>query len=201
MRTRFKVILRIIIILIVIVVVTLISLQFKTPSNKPTYQVIDNIKNYNYTLDDRDSKIMAKNFQSLRAVLEESAINYEEYAKYLSSLFVIDLFTLANKDNKYDVGSTEYVYDKILENYKLNVTDTLYKYIGEFAKDQYPTVKDIKDVTVTETKYTYDNKEYDGYNVNISWDYEKDLGYYQKADLILIKVDNKLSVVSFKGVE
>ena len=184
MRTRFKVLLKIIVVLIVLVLVALISFLFHTPSTKPTYKVIDNIKNYSYTLDDRDSKLMQDNFQDLKKILESAEIDYEEYAKKLSSLFIIDLFTLNNKDSKYDVGSTEYVYAPILDNYKLNVTDTIYKYIGEFAKNEYPEVNKINDVEVSPTTYKYQEEDKEGYLVNITWDYTKDLGYYKKGEII-----------------
>ena len=34
-----------------------------------------------------------------------------------------------NKINKYDIGGIEYVYPSGVDNYKLKLTDTLYKYL------------------------------------------------------------------------
>ena len=61
---------------------------------------------------------MKENFKELDKILSEETINYEKYAQVLSKLFIIDLYTIDNKKNMYDVGSLEYVYDK--ENFKIN---------------------------------------------------------------------------------
>ncbi len=203
MRNRYKVILRIIFALIILVIVALISLQFKNPNNKPNYKEIDVIKDYNYTLENRDSKLMQDTFKSLKEILNKE-VDYKEYAKYLSELFIIDLFTIDNKDNKYDVGSTEYVLSDVVENYKLNVSDTLYKYVEDKNTNKrsatLPIVKSIEEKSIEEEKYVYNNEEYDAYKVVLNWTYEIDLDYPTKGEVILIKKDNKLYVTSFKEV-
>ena len=201
MRRRFKVILRLISVLIVILVVTLISSTFSKPSHAVTYKEIDNIDNYGYSLEERDTLLMQENFNEIKQVLNKEVINYEKYAEYLSKLFIIDLFTISNKDNKYDVGSTEYVLPEVLDNYELNVEDTIYKYVANTKKDEYPTVKSINLESITNTKYTLGETEYDAYQSILSWDYERDLGYPKKGEIILVKKDALLYVVSFKGVD
>ena len=203
MRNRFKIILSLIFIIILVLLILLLSLSFKSEDNTPEYKTLDKINSYGYTLQDRDTKLMKEVFDKLKNTLNEDEVNYSLYAEYLSELFIIDLFTLNNKDNKYDVGSLEYVYEENLENYKLNVEDTLYKYIVDINSEdrgELPIVSNIEKVSLEEIDYTY-NDVYDAYKVKLSWDYEKDLGYPILGEVTLIKKDNKLYVVSFKGVE
>ncbi len=200
MSKKYKIILGLISLLIIILIVFLITNQFSV-NHKVNYQVIDKIDNYDYTLDDRDGKLMREEFNKLKKVLAKDEIDYNSYASILANLFIIDLFTINNKENKYDVGSLEYIYPDIKDNFKLNVTDTIYKYINEDDKNNYPEVKEITGNTVSDTTYTYQKEDFEAYKVIVTWDYSKDLGYYTKGELILIKKDTKLYVVSFKGVE
>lgn len=205
MRKRFKIGLTCVFILIILVIVTLISLQFNFSDNKKVYKEIDKIDRFNYVLEDRDSILMQDVFKKLKEVLDKEDIDYELYAEYLSELFIVDLYTIDNKNNKYDVGSTEYVLDEVLENYKLNVQDTLYKYVVDYSKrsdnDIYAVVKSIEKENIDITKYKFDKIEYDAYKMILNWTYEKDLGYDTKGEVTLIKKDDKLYVVSYKGVE
>lgn len=204
MRNRFKILLSIIVILIILFVIVLISLNFQTGKNNVEHKILDRIENYNYTLKDRDTELMQEVFNNLKNTLDAKEIDYEKYAEYLSELFIIDLFTLNNKDNKYDVGGKEYVLTEVLENYILNVEDTLYKYIVDINsedREELPIVKSITLDNIEDTNYTYDNKEYNGYKIYLSWEYIKDLEYPEKGEVILIKKDNKLYIVSYKGVD
>ena len=195
MRNRFKILLSIIVILIILFVIVLVSLNFQPNTKKVEHKTLDRIEDYNYTLKDRDTEIMQEVFNNLKDTLSESEVNYKKYAEYLSEIFIIDLFTLNNKDNKYDVGGKEYVLPEVLDNYVLNVEDTLYKYIvdkNSEDREELSIVKSITKENIEDTKYTYNNKEYNGYKINLSWDYEKDLGYPEKGEIILIEKDNKL---------
>ncbi len=198
MGKKYKILLSVIVVIIIFLIIFLLFSLFNKDVNIATYEVIDQINGYNYTLDDRDTKLMEEEFKKLKDILLSDEINYDAYASVLSNLFVIDLFTIANKENKYDVGSLEYVLPSVKDNFKLNVMDTIYKYINE--DNEYPIVNKILANTVTTTKYKYNNKEYNAYKVLVAWDYEKDLGYYTNGELILINENDILYVVSFKGV-
>ena len=121
----------------------------------------------------------------------------------MSNIFLADLFTIDNKNSKYDVGGKQFVLEDVLENYELNVSNTIYEFVENKndRKDEYPIVKSTNIIGIEDDKYTYNNDEYDAYKVQEEIVYEKDLGYPKKCELILIKKDNKLYVVSFKGVE
>ncbi len=200
MSKKYKIILSIIFVIIIFLAIFLITTQFNNQF-KTNYKVIDEINEYGYSLDDRDSKLMKEEFNKLKKILANKEINYSDYASILANLFVIDLFTINNKENKYDVGSLEYVYPNVRENFKLNVMDTIYKYLNEDDKNSYPLVNKITGNAVSDATYTYEGKEFEAYKVIVTWNYSEDLGYYTKGELLLIKEDDKLYVVSFKGVE
>ena len=204
MRRKFKILLGVILFLIVLVTIIYLAITFMPKAKIRDYKEIDKIEGYSYVLEDRDTSLMQENFAKLKEVLKEKEVDYKLYAEYLSKLFITDLFTLDNKDSKYDVGGTNYVFPSVLENYELNVTDTLYKYLESKenrAKEKYPIVSNINLLSIEEGNYTYNKNEYKSYIVNLEWSYEKDLGYYTKGEVVLIENDSHLYVVSFKGVE
>lgn len=157
--------------------------------------------NEDYTIKARDSALLKEEFNILKQNYYSKDIDYESYAKSISKLFIIDLYTIDNKDNKYDVTSSQYVHPDIRSNFKLNVGDTLYKYLEEKSsrKNKYPEVKSIKILEFKEDKFTYDKKEYDSYTVSLMWEYKKDLGYDKKGVLNIIKEDKKLYVVKYQA--
>ena len=53
---------------------------------------------------------MKTEFDVLKANLESDTIDEEAYALSIAKLFIIDLYTMNNKINKYDIGGIEYVY-------------------------------------------------------------------------------------------
>ncbi len=204
MRRKYKILLGITFFLIVLCLIIYLAVTFIPKAKVNNYKEIDEIKGYDYVLEDRDTSVLQENFQKLKEVLTSSSIDYKLYAEYLSKLFIIDLFTMDNKDSKYDIGGTEYVYPEVLENYELNVTDTLYKYLESkqnSKRDKYPIVSKIDLLSIEEGSYTYNKNEYKSYIVSLEWDYEEDLGYYNKGEVTVIENDNHLYVVSFKGVE
>lgn len=162
--------------------------------------ILNSIGEYGITLSDLDSELYKTEYEVLKKNLESDKINYEEYAKSISKMFVIDLYTLSTKINKFDVGGYEFVYPPVVENYKVNVEDTLYKYLEDNSDGKryqvLPKVTSVKVDSIKTAKYEIksESKTYDGYKVKVSWKYEKDLGYDDEADLIVINVDNKLYV-------
>ncbi len=173
---------------------TFLKKEFKTKKDEGI-----TMKRYNYVLFYKDMKIYKDEFMILKSNLESSNINYLDYAKSISKLFLIDLYSLNEKENVYDIGGTEFIYPSALENYKLNVANTLYKYMKDNSngkrEQELPTVSNVIVATPEETKYEIDKKEYDGYKISLDIEYEKDLGYDKKADLTLIRDKNYLYIV------
>lgn len=175
---------------------------FKTeiqPRENKEETKINEISGYAITSDENDSEVYKSEFENLKKILESDTIDYEEYAKTLAKLYIIDLYTINNKINKYDVGGVEFVYEKAKENYITNVTDTLYKYVKDNSdnkRDQkLPEVKEINIDEITNTTYKIEDTNYEGYKIKLSWDYIEDLGYDKFAEVIVIKEENKIFVV------
>ena len=202
MKKKYKVILIIIIILMVLLAASIVAVKLLSKSdNKDAVKVVDSIDEFGYTLDDRDTKLMKNTYNELKNVLISDEINYEEYAKKLAELFVIDLFTMDNKVNRYDVGSTEYVYPDNVDNFKTNVEDTVYKSMENNSdgkrRQDLPEVSSITNSSVEGSTFLFGEDEYDSYVVSITWDYVDDLGYDDNATITLIELDNKLYVVEY----
>ncbi|MCI8498099.1 MAG: hypothetical protein HFG33_01685 [Bacilli bacterium] len=161
---------------------------------------LDTIEGYGYNLEDRDTVLFRENFEKLRDVLKQTPIDYLEYAKRLGTLYIIDLYTISNKVNQYDVGGSEYVYESKRDNYELKVKNTLYKYVEDNTYGKriqfLPEVASIDVVDVKEEKVKIGDQEYDGYSLSLSWEYVKDLGYDTKCILKLAKIDDKLYVIN-----
>ena len=146
---------------------------------------------------------MKDNYQELKNILKEREIDYKEYAKVLAKLFVIDLFTMDNKINKYDVACLEYVYPDNLENFKTNVEDTIYKLMEDntYGKrtEKLSTVNNVEITNEEESTFKINEEEVPSYVVTLNWTYDKDLGYDKNATITMIKKDKKLYVVEYKA--
>ena len=162
-------------------------------------QIGDTIKNYNYILYKNDLEIYTKEFKHLKQILEKKEIDYKEYAISISKLFLIDLYNLDNKNNKYDIGGIEFIYPDILDNYKLKVENTLYKYIIDNSnndrKQELPIVKNVELEEINEMQYNLNGTTYEAYKLNLYIEYKKDLEYDKEAEIIVIKKDKYLYIV------
>lgn len=166
---------------------------------KVTVTELDNIEDYGYRLEDRDTALYKENFNLLAEELKKEEVSFEEYAKLLSKLYVMDLYTISNKINQYDVGSLDFVSPDVRENFEKKVKDTIYKYVEDntYGKrsQELPEVKSIEVSEITEEKQKVGEKEFDGYSIDLTWEYVKDLGYDKKATLKIIKQDKFLYVI------
>ena len=202
MKKKYKILLIVIIVLIIVIIATIVAFKFlKGSEPAEPVKVVDRIDNFDYTLDDRDTELMKNTYNELKTVLSSDEIDYEKYAEILSKLFVIDLFTMDNKVNRYDVGSTEYVYPDSVDNFKTNVEDTIYKSMENNSdgkrRQDLPEVSSIDNTSVETSTFTIGEEEHESFVVNINWSYESDLGYDDNATITLIELNEKLYVVEY----
>lgn len=202
MKKKYKILLIVIIILIIVIIAAIVAFKFlKGSEPAEPVKVVDRIDNFDYTLDDRDTELMKNTYNELKTVLSSDEIDYEKYAEILSKLFVIDLFTMDNKVNRYDVGSTEYVYPDSVDNFKTNVEDTIYKSMENNSdgkrKQDLPEVSSIDNTSVETSTFTIGEEEHESFVVNINWSYVSDLGYDDNATITLIELNEKLYVVEY----
>lgn len=157
------------------------------------------IKDFEYLCEDDQTSLFKSEFKILKKNLESVDIDYLEYAYSISKLFVVDLYTLDNKKNMYDVGGVQFVYPDARDNYKLNVENTLYKYMEDIndgkRKQELPEVSGVNITSHEEIDYDISNVKHKGYKINIDITYVKDLEYDAKAEIILVKSDKYLYVV------
>ena len=208
MRKRYKVTLIIIILLFVLLGGTTVYMKFfRKQNNESTNKssVVHNIDEFGYTLDDRDSDLMKEEFYALEKVLDADEIDYQAYAKSVSKLFIIDLYTIDNKINKYDIGGLEYILESEQDKFKNIILDSIYATVLDDSnhkrEQELPMVKDITVNEVKEDTYKYNDSDASSYIVNLSWSYEKDLGYDSNALITLIKDDQKLFIVEYTSVD
>lgn len=202
MKKKYKTLLIIIVICIILIIGLLVIKKMKNEV-KNNVKVVDSIVDFSYTLDERDTSLMKENYKELKKILKEKDINYEEYSQIIAKLFIIDLFTMDNKINKYDVGSLEYVYPETIDNFKLNIEDTIYKSMEDNTYDkrvqELPIVKSIEVIDTKTSTFKINEEELDSFIVTLNWEYEKDLGYDKEATITLIKENKKVYVVEYKA--
>lgn len=203
MKKKYKTLLIIIVICIILIIGLLVIKNMKNEEVKNNVKVVDSIVDFSYTLDERDTSLMKENYKELKKILKEKDINYEEYSQIIAKLFIIDLFTMDNKINKYDVGSLEYVYPETIDNFKLNIEDTIYKSMEDNTYDkrvqELPIVKSIEVIDTKTSTFKINEEELDSFIVTLNWEYEKDLGYDKEATITLIKENKKVYVVEYKA--
>lgn len=190
----------IVVLIIAILGAYVYSRFYYKPHKKSGFSVVvDKIDKFSYTLDKRDSKLMRDKFKELKEVLDEDDINYEKYSKLLAMLYIIDLYNIDNKVNKYDVPCLEYIYKNEQDKFKLMIKENFYSKLidnsDEERKQELPVVTDINVVDYKEDKVMLGNEDKDGYVVTLEWTYEKDLGFDKKAEVTLAKDNGKLFVV------
>ena len=159
--------------LIVVILIIGIKIYFDFFKNdeKPvqTRENLDTLELYGYTLDDEDTE------------------------------FVVDVYNLDNKLTSTDIGGLEFIHTDMVENFKINLGDTMYNTIeSNLYGDRsqvLPVVSNVVINSVEEYDYDYNDKSYSGYLVNASWEYEEDLGYENQASFVLIDDNNKLNIV------
>jgi len=205
MKKDKRIIIVIAIVLAIILIFLVGSLLFNNDDGvKTTVNVVDTIEDYGYTLEDNETTLYNNLFNELKEILKKEE-NESEYAKVIAKLFVADFYTLENKLTKNDIGGLQFIYSSIKENFALKASDTFYKYLennlnGKREK-KYPIVKEFTDESIKEITYTIDKEEINAYQVDLTWKYDKETDYQNKATIILVKEDKKISIVEIKKEE
>lgn len=206
MSKRKKIIILIIIILIIIGGVFAYTKFFtKTSTPEAKENIVDSIDSYGYTISDTDTKLFKTKFEELKKVLKQEEIDTEKYSKLVSQLFIIDFFTLDNKVTKNDVGGVQFVYDNYKTSFIDKARDEFYKYVknnlNNDRNQDLPVVSSIKvnKIEKIEASDALSTDEFknitDAYKVDLTWEYEEDLGYETSAKVIIVKDgDKKFSV-------
>lgn len=182
-----------------VLVIPVIFKLFLDFNNSNIEKEISYIDYYGYSLTTNDTKLYKDTYDELADVLNEDIVDYEEYAKLISKLFVIDVFTLNNKVSSTDIGGLEFVHNDLKDNFKENMGSNLYSSvlsnISGTREQKLPVVSTVNITNIVKGKYEYYGVSYDSYVVDCSILYEEDMGYQNKITLTLIRLDNKIYVV------
>ena len=183
-----------------IVIVSPILFKLFIDFNNPIIEKeLSSFEYYGYKLTSTDTDVFKNAYDELSTVLNQEIVDYEEYAKSISKLFVIDVFTLENKVSSTDIGGLEFVHKDLRDNFKDNLGSTLYNSvlsnINGKRVQKLPKVSNVSVDSITKDKYEYYDVEYDSYVIKCGITYEVDLGYQSSIALTLIRVDNMLYIV------
>lgn len=207
MKRKYKIILSIIVVLIILIIAFTLYMHFHPLEKKEQIKVnvLDSISEYGYTLDDRDSNLFKDEFNKLKEIIDGNEIDEEKYSEEVARLFIIDLYSIKTKVNKYDVGGKEFYYSDKVTMYENKVKDTLYDLVEDDSykdrKQELPLVSNIETKSIDKGKYKLGEEEVDCYIVKLSWEYERDLGYDNEGTITVVKDGIKQSVVSFASKE
>ena len=182
-------------ILVLIVIIGVYAVLIVLPKKDKTIETKEVEKiNFGYIQYSRDTKLYKDIFNDLKDVLNNEIIDYKIYAENIAKLFIIDLYTLNNKYSKDDIGGIQYLKEEIKENFKLNASNTMYKYVG-IDDTSLPEVNSIELVSINDVEYVISEITYDAYEVNLKWEYKKDLGYDKSGKIVVIKDGEQLYIV------
>lgn len=164
---------------------------FDKEEKKPIVEVkeLDNLKDYGYVLTDRDGEYFKKEFGILKGIVNKDEVNIEEYTSQVAKMFVIDLYTLNNKVNKYDIGGNEYFHVNKKTMFEQKVMDTLYSSLLDNTygdrKQVLPEVSNVEVLSNTEGTYKLGDKEVKAYVITMNISYVTDMGYDKEATVIV----------------
>ena len=168
-------------------------------NNEPVVKNLAEIEGYPYSLNSNASKLYKDEFNILKDNLENN-YNEEEYIKSISKLYIIDLYSLKNKLNKYDIN-VDFIYPDIVSNYRLNIENTLYKYLENNSdgnrNQELPVVSNVIIDEMLDEKYSLNKENVPCKKVNVTIEYENDLGYDKSGTITLVKQDKYYYIVEY----
>ena len=199
---------RFLIILLIVIVATVGGFVFyeMTNTSKVTIKkatVLNEIKEYGYTLKSNKSKAYKKEFANLATILNSDSVDEKAYLKSITKLFILDFYTLSDKVANTDVGGVDFIHTDAKTNFLEKAEDTIYKYVENNMyggrRQSLPTVQDVTVEDIQNVSFTL-NQETDtnAYQVTVSWTYTEENDYQNKATLTFAHEGKKLSLVEMK---
>lgn len=199
-------------ILLVFVIIILLCLSgifvykkffIKEEKKMVTVEILDSVSDYNYVLSDKDGKLYKEEYEKLKTIIEADEVIVEDYVKQVAKLFVIDLYTMNSKMNKYDIGGAEFYYADKRSMFEQKVMDTLYSTLLDDTygdrKQELPEVSAVELVLCEPSKYKLGEVQKESYLVKLKINYVKDMGYDKNASVMIVKEDGvRWSVVDFQ---
>ena len=168
-------------------------------NNEPVVKNLVEIEGYPYSLKSNACKLYIDEINILKDNLENK-YNEEEYIKSISKLYIIDIYSLKNKLNKYDIN-VDFIYPDIVSNYRLNIENTLYKYLENNSdgnrNQELPVVSNVIIDEMLDEKYSLNKENVPCKKVKVTIEYENDLGYDKSGTITLVKQDKYYYIVEY----
>lgn len=173
---------------------------YKDAGTGKTPNIEEKIDTYGYVLEENAPKLYKTLFKDLMKVLNKEEVDEEAYARLVAQLLVLDFYNLDNKVSKNDIGGVQFIKESLREDFALEASETVYKYIEHNIygdRDQVlPVVSNVEIKSMEQTTYKYndieDNNTYKGI---VTVTYEEDLGYPVEVTVVMVHNDKKLEVV------
>lgn len=204
-----RIILFVFVLLVAGVLVYMALNNTKTEIKVKKKKVVDKIEKFDYSVSETDTKLFKSEFKKLKNELSKDEIDNKKYSELVAKLFIIDFYTLDNKMTKNDVGGVQFVYSKYKATFIDKARDQFYKYIkNNLNNDRKQNLPKVSEITINSSEEVNASSELSGadfaniqqaYKINLSWEYEEDLGYQKNATVIVIKDDNKFSVAKLSN--
>lgn len=190
----------IIVIVLVFIIIFACSTMLKKNKKPNEVKVEDQVETYGYTLDDNETSYYKDLFKKLKEVLNADTVDYEEYAKLVSQLFVADFFNLDNKVSNSDIGGIQFVYNDYRDSFMKFAKESIYHIVKNNLygdrNQKLPIVSEVSVDKIEVDSVSYlDKSDKEGYVVDVTISYKEDLGYQEKATLYLVHADEKLEIV------
>lgn len=202
LKKNVKISLIIIFLLLCFVLGTLVFKIFFSNNEVEGNKVISTIKDYGYNLKDNKDSTYKEMFNDLKEILNQEKVDYDEYAKKISEMFIYDFYSLENKIAKNDIGGVDFIHPDALTNFVENAESTYYKYVESniYGKrtQSLPLVDKITIDSIDTTEFALgDTNLDDAYKITASWNYtNSDFNDYQSsATIIIVKDGKKLQIV------
>lgn len=197
-----------ILLLLIIVIAGGVFLYLKFFKKKPVERertenkIIDSMTDYGYSLRENDSDYYKEEYENLKNIINAEDFNYQDYASQVAKMFIIDLYTLSTKMNKYDVGGVNYFHSDKKNMFEQKVMDTLYLTLRDNTygdrKQALPEVKSVSISEVSDIEYKV-NEIQDCFLIKLNWSYVNNMGYDDEGSAVVCKENTvKWSVVDFQ---
>lgn len=205
-KKRKNVVLIVIIVLILVVSSVLLCLKFfkkKPPERERSeIKIIDSMTDYGYSLKENDSAYYKQEYENLKNIVNASEIDMQEYATQVAKMFVIDLYTLSTKMNKYDIGGVSYYHADRKNMYEQKVMDRIYSTLEDNTygdrKQSLPEVSSVSVLEVSDIKYKVHDVQ-DCLLVKLTWNYVTNMGYDNEGSVVVCDENSvRWSVVDFQ---
>lgn len=169
-------------------------------------KVVDEIKNFDYVVNEKDTKLFKTTFKELKDILSKKEVDNKKYAETISKLFIIDFFNLNNKSSKNDVGGVQFIYNSYKTDFVDYARDGIYKQvtnsIEKKSSNNLPEVTSVKitgtDTVVPSSIFEHSDfaneNEANAYEIKLEWTYKNGSGFQDSAVITVVKDGNKLSI-------